>query len=57
MQNMNGGPAGIYGCHGLTSQRWMLMHDGEITNGPLLWRCPRLVPLGQNSGVIAIAIG
>lgn len=24
---------GIYGCHGLTTQRWRLMNDGIITNG------------------------
>lgn len=33
MQRDRGGPLGLYGCHGLTTQRWRLMRDGVISNG------------------------
>ncbi|EDQ90491.1 uncharacterized protein MONBRDRAFT_24325 [Monosiga brevicollis MX1] len=33
MQHDRGGPVGVYGCHGLTTQRWRLMEDGVIANG------------------------
>jgi polypeptide N-acetylgalactosaminyltransferase len=33
MQRDRGGPVGVYGCHGLTTQRWRMMKDGVISNG------------------------
>lgn len=33
MQRDHGGPVGLYGCHGLTTQRWRLMKDGVVSNG------------------------
>lgn len=33
MQRDHGGPLGLYGCHGLTTQRWRVMADGVISNG------------------------
>ncbi|EGD75657.1 hypothetical protein PTSG_07775 [Salpingoeca rosetta] len=33
MQHDRGGPIGMYGCHGMTTQRWRLMNDGVISNG------------------------
>lgn len=33
MQRDHGGPLGLYGCHGLTTQRWRMMKDGVISNG------------------------
>lgn len=33
MQHDRGGPIGLYGCHGMTTQRWRLMDNGVISNG------------------------